>query len=670
MKRRQNEQQCLFSCEQKWNFLLDLCRQTIVSTENQLQRSRQGYKTRIGLQCEKPITDQDEQQPTTLHILSGDDAREDEDPFDCSSLAFPPTYEMVDEIANEFVARWKQLDERRVDRHSVISSTPNNDEANKNIDAIEGDNYNLYPIDRSSYRYSKRIKRARIDGNQKKSSWFRRHVRLPSGFELTTNASGDDEEYDQKDESLSKSNFDCVVSLLDPGELLLYSSELRNLFQYIPTVVEDLEPLISLNMSRTKIVNKPKNCRGFAEADDQKMKNMFRIIKLTLEGSSSLNILDNFDWSRIRALDRHSSDWSTIRALYGAKIHDFDGPSNFVRSLASCTEKSGTRSGAMKGNLSASFISTIRFECHLKKMKRGSSPDPFKMVLEFGGYQTLLDVHKSIAELSDDTAWDDMIALQSSYLSGVLDITKPRPQCFPSSGYFFIEDTFYVTGSVDYISPIFQWLYEGLSNHECVRRAAQLGLDCNLIAKLIDSQREFGNPLKDDNNSNIVTVHKQSRPTLFYPTVKPMNKTLLCDLPIRLLVRYVHVHNGDVECSLFVTDHKVIPACGQTILPSQLFPIIHDVYTASNNIPDCEVCQNRPAAVVTSTAAWEKRFRRKRVSQTKKSTNIGLFGHHFLCECCARMLKLPDKMKGEVQRYCVWRPQIDLSMGWASSKAF
>ena len=50
---------------------------------------------------------------------------------------------------------------------------------------------------------------------------------------------------------------------------------------------------------------------------------------------------------------------------------------------------------------------TIRLECWKRQLKRGSSPDGNRLVLELLGTQTLQDVHDVIVELSHDDLWDD-----------------------------------------------------------------------------------------------------------------------------------------------------------------------------------------------------------------------------------------------------------------------
>lgn len=207
------------------------------------------------------------------------------------------------------------------------------------------------------------------------------------------------------------------------------------------------------------------------------------------------------------------------------------------------------------------------------------------MVLEFLGSQTLLDVHKTIVELSEDELWkgDD-------------------------NGFFFIEGTFYTNGSTDYVTPIKQWLASGTKESQS-SRAEFLGLTS------FDS---------------LESVH--------------MDKVRLDSISFRLGFRCVHVHHGDVECSIFATDRRLINPP-----PSVSFPIIHDVWAQPASQPDCEACTHAPATLATST--------------TCEITN----GHTMLCHSCARQLQIPPE---QLEKFAVWRFQPNLSTGASSNHTF
>jgi hypothetical protein len=281
------------------------------------------------------------------------------------------------------------------------------------------------------------------------------------------------------------------------------------------------------------------------------------------------------------------------------------------------------------------------------------------MVLEFLESHTLYDVHCAIVELTDDELWYDYahtvpissISIrqtdddefddeevegekkvdgrdeENNNIQGSKDRStendgpsnSPSPQLTndvhdrASSGYFFIENTFYTTGTVDYTTPILQWLQTGTAREQ-KRRMEHLGIG----------------------------------PTI--PTIQSMSNMKLQHLPTRLGVRYVHVHHGDVECAIFVTDRRLMLLEQVQQIPQ--FPIIHDVWTTSYSIPECEICQNRVAVIATSTECHV--------------TN----GHMAICEACCRQLRLPHTSRKHIERYTIWRGQSDISAGASKDVAW
>jgi snRNA-activating protein complex (SNAPc), subunit 3 len=275
----------------------------------------------------------------------------------------------------------------------------------------------------------------------------------------------------------------------------------------------------------------------------------------------------------------------------------------------------------------------LRLECLRKQLRRTSTPDSNRMVLEFLGSQTLLEVHEAIVELTDDELWrynvmnDQGTASTDSDTGNNTDVTDNENKSYDhntqqqlledhtsisSSGYFFIENTFYITGTVDYTTPIMKWLQSGTAREQ-KRRMEHLGIGPNL------------------------------------PNILSMADVRLYDLPTRLGVRYVHVHHGDVECAIFATDRRLM---SQRRVDQLQFPIIHDIWTPSYSIPECEICQNRVAVIATST--------------TCAVTN----GHRALCEACCRQLRLQITSRDKIERYTVWRSQPDLSAGASNDTAW
>ena len=253
------------------------------------------------------------------------------------------------------------------------------------------------------------------------------------------------------------------------------------------------------------------------------------------------------------------------------------------------------------------FCATLRLEFLRQQMRRTSTPDSYRMVLEFLGSQTLLDVHRAIAELTEDDLWDEAEKLKSSSTTSTTTDSNQQ-QTMETSGFFFIEGTFYTAGAVDYTTPILQWMKTGNEREQKSRLRTHLGLT------VFDS----------------------------LPPVRSMADTRLEDISCRLGMRYVHVMHGDVECAVFATDRRLM---AKTAARDLHFPILHDVWTPSYNLPECDACQARPGSIATATDC------------------AVTGGHRILCQDCCRKLQLPSQARDQIQRFAVWRGQADLSAG-------
>ena len=223
------------------------------------------------------------------------------------------------------------------------------------------------------------------------------------------------------------------------------------------------------------------------------------------------------------------------------------------------------------------------------------------MVVEFLGSQTLKDFHLAIVELADDELWWRKI--QKKTASGgaeasrtaAADADRDEPT---DSGFFFLEGIFYTHGPADYVTPIQQWLQSGDAKQRR-ERAEHLGLH---PPSLLDEDLP----------------------------VKRMADVRLEDVALRLGVRYVHVHHGDVECSVFLTDRRLAP---KLQFP---YPLVRDIWTQPDK--DCDVCgDDAPAFIATSTECEITR------------------GHRALCDECARQLQLHVKAPNHIERYTIWR---------------
>lgn len=246
------------------------------------------------------------------------------------------------------------------------------------------------------------------------------------------------------------------------------------------------------------------------------------------------------------------------------------------------------------GSLRLPDTATIRIECWRRQPKRHPSPDPARLVLEFLADQTLLDLHSALMQMAEDDLWDNVSA-------------KER---YTQSGCFFIEEKFYTHGSIDYAKPIIDWIDAGSDKPHPARRG-YLGMSS--LEKL---------------------------------ETKPMKDTRLGEIPMRLGYRYYHACHGDVETSLCLVDRR------WTWKEPTPYPIIHDIWTPSANIPLCEACKVYTAAFITSATCTETDCERRT-----------------LCETCRRRLKIPTS---SLHLYSSWRDEaiLSTSLGVRSKRKF
>jgi hypothetical protein len=223
------------------------------------------------------------------------------------------------------------------------------------------------------------------------------------------------------------------------------------------------------------------------------------------------------------------------------------------------------------------------------------------MSVEFLGSQTLLDFHRVIVEMARDTLWTNQRRSHRRDSEEANDRPEEEEPA-ASGGYFFFEDTFYTAESnVDYTTPIRNWLasliprgeVDAMNPSKC-RRLNAVGLSVESVRKL---------------------------------KVAPMSETRLEDIALRLGVRYVHVHNGNLECSVFCVDRRLVPLDeGLSSLPSAslLYPVLHDVWTLPYATSPCDACQHRTAVFVSAPNC---------------AATDG--GPRPLCHSCAKQLQVP-----------------------------
>jgi snRNA-activating protein complex (SNAPc), subunit 3 len=456
-------------------------------------------------------------------------------PFDLQSSAIPPLHALVEDVLEDFCQQWQQLDFRKiqVDPDTIQQET----------DEVHGN---------PSTSTSTCSKRKKVY-----HSTNRQRLKIPERFDYQTLR-----ETPPSDASVNihdNNNGSRVMNLLDPSQPTLYEQALWELFEQVPTVEELQAQLMQ----------------------GHQMKCTENIMKEISEGYQIYTRMDAHALSQLRMKERHDMPPTDSQ-------EKIPGPSK------------------NKNNLQ----STIRFECWRSEPKRGPASDPDRAIFELQGTQTLADLHQTIVELTEDGLWDSSPCSQRDRDNPPNECDAPADPSLekdmpaedtdnrghdteePDSGYFFIEDTFYTIGSVDYVTPILKWLDASSSN----ARRAYLGIKSDVTLQL-----------------------------------KPMAEVKLEQVPFRLGVRYHHACHGDVECVVFVTDRnhdsnhpqRLARRTNRRKTQTQIqpvYPLVHDIWTASYASVDCEGCQKFPVAVATSNHCA--------IAQ----------GHRLLCQECCQLL--------------------------------
>eukprot|EP00977_Amphora_coffeiformis_P029536 scaffold41335_cov221-Amphora_coffeaeformis.AAC.4 len=114
--------------------------------------------------------------------------------------------------------------------------------------------------------------------------------------------------------------------------------------------------------------------------------------------------------------------------------------------------------------------------------------------------------------------------------------------------------------------------------------------------------------------------------------VQSMQDVRLEQIPMRLGMRYMHVHSGTVKSQVFLIDRRYGYPRQPTI--ARNYPVIHDIWVNGWTMSDCEGCKRRGTAVATSL--------------TCNVTD----GHKALCQACADMLQVPTQDR---LPYHVWK---------------
>lgn len=226
------------------------------------------------------------------------------DPFDCSDCAVPPTFALVEDAVGQAVNEWHDLDDRKILEEELDESV------------------------------------------QKKPKWYNMHVRLPTGFDVTTK---DDEP------PADDGGGDRVVKLDDPTVTSSYHQELWHLFKAVPT-----RSMLERNA-----------LEGLSSPAMIALRNAWR------QKEANNSLLDHFQICNLRANERH-----------GAPETAFSPPSQKTK-------------GTIVFEIWKGMTKT------LVNYQLTSSPSDERLVLEFRGDQTLVDFHRALVELYGDDFWEN-----------------------------------------------------------------------------------------------------------------------------------------------------------------------------------------------------------------------------------------------------------------------
>lgn len=474
------------------------------------------------------------------------------DPFDCSSLGVLPTHDLVENTVQQYLEEWKKLEDRKIARPKKRVAR---DEITPQENETENDSANAAASVDTEVYGTKKL------GTNNGGGWrlVESKLSLPEGFDYNQNCS--DQQRMQFETPVPDGyQGDVIISLKNPTHRLSYHGLLSKLFDSIPSCSE-LEEQARYG---------------------HKVDNTLKVYQRTHDLKS---VPDFYAVARLRVPDRHGLPQSLL-------------PSESLQS---------------NGRKRMVMDSTIMLECWRDIRKGRLSSGCHRMVVEFLASQTLWDVHVLLSNMAEDELWDNAHggkALDECEDKEDKRLENERDNC---SGCFFIENTFYKTGSVDYAKPIIEWINGSKSSDPNPIRRLFLGLHAT--------------------NS-------------IQPT-KAMKSTKLSDVPFRPNFRYFHSCHGDVETTVVLVDRKMI--CQKRDgkeSEGTLYPLLHDIWTAPRPPapPICDACQIYQAVFKTPTNC--------------KTTDGG---PRSLCQECCQDLNMLKQEKDSVKLYREWNDQSILS---------
>jgi snRNA-activating protein complex (SNAPc), subunit 3 len=195
-----------------------------------------------------------------------------DDPFDCCALENPPVFNLAEQVAEEYVQRWRDLDQRKVRsdggyRYDAVVDGCGSTTADDGKDEdTNSDNGNFSKNNSNNLRKNTK-KRKTIP------AWFEKRVRLPDQFDYATH---------QDKPPQDDGSGDRVVSLEGSVGTTSYHTELWKLFRQIPTQ-QDME---------------------MTALEGHGLHHSIKVREAILAAGSS-NAVDTFGLARFRMSDRH-----------------------------------------------------------------------------------------------------------------------------------------------------------------------------------------------------------------------------------------------------------------------------------------------------------------------------------------------------------------------------
>lgn len=507
------------------------------------------------------------------------------DPFDCSSVTVLPTHDIVEDTVNQYLEEWKKLDDRKICQQPVTS---------KFTQVIQDGNKADENVMLSSFVTTIPVgPGTKVSTNTNHGGGWRAmedRLLLPDGFDYNTKSS---DQRSIRTETGDDCLGDIAVSLKNSTQRLSYRTELTKLFDSIPT------------------------CRELEEQTHlgHKVDSTLRMYEKTHNSTRSSPTCHAL--ARLRMPYRHG----------------------LPHSLSSFSHLNMRTTERRQNQDSSSYSESVLLEFWRRQPKRCMYSGCHRMVMEFLASQTLWDVHTVLSNMAEDDLWmaaydDKSHKYNSAYPNVNISMTeycggkedkKSEQNKGDSqqnlSGCFFIENTFYTTGSVDYAKPIVDWIDGNKLHCPLSIRRGYLGI----------------------NSDNHIE------------RIKTMKRTKLSKVPFRPNIRYYHACHGDVETTVMIVD-KVLNFRGrdQNERDHTLYPFIHDISIAPRlpAVPICDACQIYQSAFIASTNC---------------KTTTG--GPRSLCQECCRDLNLIERERNSVKLYRQWRDQANLSRGIAHQQS-